>query len=113
MANLTVKYLSDTGVLPTLDPIADLVPSVPIGSGHDTWLVLRNTNVATRTVTIVVPGNTSYGEPYPDKVLTLGATTGELWIPLRREYADPNTPGRATVTLSANTNVTGAVVQVG
>lgn len=113
MANLALKQLSDTGAVPTLDPIADLVPSVPIGNGHSNWLVLRNSNAATRTVTIVVPGNTSYGEPYPDKVYTLAANIGELWIPLRKDYADPNTPGRATVTLSAFTNVTGAVVEVG
>lgn len=112
MANLSTQYLADTGVVPALTALAGLSQSVEIGNGHDTWLVLRNSGTS-KTVSIVIPGNTPYGEPNPDRSITLPATTGELWIPLRREYMDSTTPGRATVTFSADvTGVTGAVVRV-
>lgn len=110
MAALVTKYLANSGVVPTLDAIAEASNTAEIGSGNNRFLVLRNSNAATRTVTIVVAGSTEYGEPWPDRSLTLPADTGELWIPLRKDYADPNTPGRCTVTLSATAGVTGAVV---
>lgn len=112
MAALVTKFLADTGVVPTLDALAAVSNTVEYGSGRDTFLVLRNSNAATRTVAIVVAGTTAYGEPLPDKAFSLAALTGELWIPLRREYADPNVSGRATVTVEATAGVTGAVVRV-
>lgn len=113
MANLATKSLNNNGTVPTLDDLVDTVNTVPIGTGSDTFLVLRNTNAATRTVDIVVAGTTEYGAANPDVQYTLAATTGELWIPIRRSYRDPNIPGRATVTISAIAGVKAAVVKVG
>lgn len=113
MAILAAKNLNDSGAIPTLDALVDVSNTAPVGSGRDTFLVLRNSNAATRTVDIVVAGNTDYGVALPDKQWTLAATTGEVWIPLRRAYVDPNVPGRCTFTVSATAGVTGAVVQVG
>ncbi len=105
--------MSDTGVVPTLDPLADTSNTAPVGTGRDTFLVLRNNNASTRTVDIVVAGNTDYGKPLPDGQWTLAATTGEVWIPLRRAYVDPNVPGGCTFTVSATAGVSAAVVRVG
>lgn len=112
VANLATKTLADSGAVPVLDALAATSNSAAIGNGRNTFLVLRNTNVATRAVAIVVAGDTEYGQPLPDRAITLAATNGELWIPLRRSYADPNTPGRVTFTVTPFADVTAAVVQV-
>lgn len=111
MADLVTKYMSDSGAVPTLDALAATSNTAEIGSGTNTFLVLRNTNASPRTVTVVVPGNTAYGQAWPDIVMTLAATTGELWIPLRKQYADPNVPGRATFTVDVTAGVSAAVVR--
>jgi hypothetical protein len=79
-----------------------------VGSGRNTFVVYKNTGTQ-KTVTVTVPGNTIYGKPMPPQALTLAATTGELWIPMRKEY-DSGT-GRATITLDSATAVTVAVVR--
>lgn len=83
--------------------------TAPVGDGYK--LLVRNTNAATRTVTIAVPGNLVTGDAYPDKIYTVAALTGELCIPLLREYADP-ADGLAHLTWSATTDVT-RIVQKG
>lgn len=112
MANLPTLFVSDTGAYPTLPDLVDAGNSVEVDSGHNTVLMLENSNAATRTITIVVAGNTAYGEPLPDKTFNLAANTGRLMIPLRREYVDPNTPGRITFTASAVPGVKAAPVRV-
>lgn len=111
MANLTTQNIVDAGTAPTFGA-ANSSDTAEIGSGHNIFVVYKNTNAATRTVTVTAPGNTDYGQPNPDPVLTLGATTGELWIPMRKDYDPGDGTGRATITLSATTNVTVAVVKV-
>jgi hypothetical protein len=109
VAALSTQNIVDAGTAPTFGAAA-ASDTAEIGSGLNTFVVYKNTNAATRTVTITAPGNTDYGQPYPDPVLTLGANTGELWIPLKKDYDDGT--GRATLTLSATPNVTVAVVRV-
>lgn len=52
--------------------------------------------------------------PVPDKQIALPITTGELWIPLRKEYDAGDGTGRCTITTSAqDANIKVAVVRMG
>lgn len=73
-------------------------------------LIVKNASGAPVTVTITVPGNLPTGDAYPDKEYTVAATTGERWIPLLEQYANPTT-GQAAITYSGTTSVTRAVVK--
>jgi hypothetical protein len=108
MALQSTQTLVDAGTAPTFAAAA-ATDTLTYSSGL--FVVYKNTNAATRTVTITVPGNTTYGQALPDPVLTLGATTGELWIPMRSIYRD-STTGLVTVAVSVITNVTIAVVRL-
>jgi hypothetical protein len=107
MALITTSTPSVAGTAPSFTAAAS-GDTARCGSGY--WLVAKNTNVASRTVTVVVPGNLATGDAYPDKVYTLAADTGEVWVPLLREYADPS-DGLAHLTWSATAGVTRAVVK--
>ena len=75
------------------------------------FLWYKNTNAATRDITVVVPG-TYYAQNLPDVVVTIAATTGEELIgPIDRRLADPTT-GLVTITTSAQTNLTVAAVKI-
>lgn len=110
MALLTIQDIVDAGTAPTFGA-AGATDTADVGNGRNVFVVYKNTNAATRTVTITVPGNTSYGQPTPDPVINLAATTGEVWIPLRSEYRDPTT-GLASLITSAQLNVTVALVRM-
>ncbi|MFD4474704.1 hypothetical protein ACFWPU_01105 [Streptomyces sp. NPDC058471] len=84
-----------------------------VGNGVNTFLHYKNTDATTEAITIVVPGNTSYGEPNPDVTLTIGANTGELLIPLRKIYDAGDGTGRCTMTMASTTGITLAVVRMG
>ncbi|MFJ9848574.1 hypothetical protein [Streptomyces sp. NPDC101150] len=96
------------------------LPSFTAASASDTFqgpgtegqyfVVYRNTNAATRTITVVVPGNNNYGQANPDPQYTLAATTGELWIPIHPIWQDST--GVVTITTSAQTNVTVAYMKI-
>ena len=110
MAALTVQNIVDAGTKPTFStPTAS--DTATIGSGYDSFLVYRNASGSPITVTVVVPGNTTYGQPMPDPQITVAATTGEAWIPLRKAYDDGT--GTVTVTTSSQTSVTVALVKMG
>jgi hypothetical protein len=112
MAALSTQNIVNAGTKPTFGAAATS-DTAEVGSGTNSFIVYKNTNVATRTVTITAPGNNAYGQANPDPVLTLGATTGELWIPLRKEYDAGDGTGRAALALSDATDVTVAVVRMG
>lgn len=82
---------------------------VPDGA---TFIYCKNTNAATRTITLTTPGTTR-GLAIADPVNTIGATTGELVFgPLPADlYADPTT-GLGTVTPSATAGVSYAVIKL-
>lgn len=107
MALITTFQPSVAGTAPTFAAAA-ANDTARCGEGYK--LIAKNTNAATRTITIAVPGNLPTGDAYPDKVYTLAALTGEQWIPLLREYAD-TTDGLAHITWSATADVTRAVVK--
>lgn len=105
MGALTVQNITDAGTKPsTTTPTAS--DTAAIGSGYDSFLVYRNTTATPFTVTVVVPGNTSYGQPLPDPQFTVVATTGEAWIPLRKAYDD----GTGTVTVTTSAQPAGSTV---
>jgi hypothetical protein len=107
LAEISPFTITTAGGKPTFAAAAS-GDTAKTGSGY--FLVVRNTNAATRTVTIAVPGNTSYGEAMPDKAYVVAATTGEEWIPLLDDYRDPTT-GLAAISYTATTDVTRAVVK--
>ncbi len=75
----------------------------------DYALLVNNGSGSPITVTIAVPGNTSYGVAAPDKVFTIPA--GQLWeIPLLGVYRDP-ADRLAHLTWSSTTSVTRVVVK--
>lgn len=109
MAALSTQNIVDAGTEPTFGAAA-LTDTAEIGSGHNTWVEYRNSDANAKTVTVTAPGNTDYGQAKPDPALALGATTGRLRVPLRKDYDDGT--GRATITISGTGGVTGVTVAV-
>lgn len=113
MADLTTFKLVDAGTAPT--PVAaSASDTAEVGNGYNTFLYVDNGGGASTTVTITVPGNTTYGQPTPDPAIVVAAGA-QAWIPLRREYADATNAGvgRCAIAASPTTSVNIAVVQVG
>lgn len=107
MAALTVNTVVDAGTAPTTQtPSAS--DTADYGNGKNTFLVYRNTGSTPLVLTIVVPGNNVYGQPNPDPSITVPITTGEKWIPLRKEMDDGN--GTNTVTVTATGTAAGQTV---
>lgn len=105
MAALTVRSILDAGTKPASQN-SSASDSVDIGDGHNTFLRYVNTGGSDVVVTINVPGNTDYGQPNPDPAITVVATTGEVWIPIHKEYDDGNGANTATVTVASGSGVT-------
>lgn len=79
-----------------------------------TFLHVKNTNAATRTITVTTHSTSVGGLGVADVgPVTIAATTGDEMIgPFpARHFADPTT-GLATVTYSVTTNVTAAVLRL-
>lgn len=117
MANLATQTLVNAGTAPTFGAAA-ASDTAEVGNGYNTFAVYKNTNAASRTITVVAPGNTDYGVANPDPAFVLGdgsVTPTEVWIPLRKAYEDPGVAGvgRCTITTSATAGVTCAIVRVG
>lgn len=109
MTALTVNKVVDAGTAgatqtPTASDTADY------GNGRNTFLVYRNTGATPLVLTIVVPGTNVYGSANPDPTITVPITTGEKWIPLRRELDDGNLSN--TVTITATGTAAGQTVQL-
>jgi hypothetical protein len=109
MAALNTSTLSDTGTAPTFVAAA-ASDTVEIGNGHNVFVVYKNAAGSPVTVTVLVPGNTFFGTATADNAISVPATNGEKWIPIRKDYDDGS--GRATITTSSQTSVTVAVVKV-
>lgn len=107
MAALTVQSIVDAGTKPPSQN-SSASDTATYDNGRNSFLVYRNTGGSIAVLTIVVAGNNAYGQANPDPVINVPATTGEVWIPLRREMDDGN--GTSTVTVTG-TN-TGATLQV-
>jgi hypothetical protein len=117
MAALTTQSLVNAGTKPTLGA-ASASDTAEVGNGRNIFARYVNTGATPATVTVVVPGNTAYGQANPDPTFVLAdgsVTPTEVWIPLRKEYADSDGAGlgRCTITVSAPTDVDVAIVKVG
>ncbi|MFE6305035.1 hypothetical protein [Nocardiopsis sp. NPDC057823] len=107
MALIPTHTVTAAGTAPTFGAAA---AADTAETGGRTYLVCRNTNVASRTVTIAGQATLPSGVAFPDRVYTLAADTGELWIPLIAQYR--NVDGVAEITWSATEGVTRAVVKL-
>lgn len=118
MAALVTQNIVAAGTAPTLVAAA-VSDTAEVGNGTNTFLVYKNVSANVKTVTITVPGNTSYGSATPDPAFTLAdgsVTPTWRWIPLRKEYDAGDGTGRCTATVSGTgdaTDVTVAVVRMG
>jgi len=114
MTALTVQNLVDAGTKINfgLDTPATSM-TAEVGSGHNTFVVIKNGSGSALTLGITVAGKTSYGVANPAVSVTIAATTGECWLPLRKEHAGVDTPGIATLALPGTlTSVTVALVRM-
>lgn len=107
MAALTTKRLRDDGTVPTFGA-ASASDTAEVGTGMNRFAWYRNTTGAPVTVTVAVPGETFFGTPTTDNVVTVPAN-GQAMIPLRRGYG---VSGRATLALSDATGVEVAIVGI-
>lgn len=76
-----------------------------------TELRVRNGHTAAQSVTVVVPGNTRYGQPEPDVTVSVPAGAEYAFGPFPNDLRDPGT-GLVTVTYSGTTALTVALVGV-
>ena len=111
MALLTPQVVAfSNGLQPTYSAVNSSDTFVP---SDRLLLYVKNTNAATRDVTIVTTQTGVGGLPVNDMTGTVAATTGERIFgpfPYSR-FADPAT-GLATVNYTATANVTAALVEL-
>jgi len=110
MALLAPQPTVATGLVPSYSAVNASDTFVP---AKNRYLHVKNTNAATRTVTVTTYSTGVGGVAVTDWVGTVGANTGELIMgPFPgTAFTDPAT-GLATVTYSATTNVTAALVEL-
>lgn len=109
MATLAYTQVGIAGTLPGLAAAAgggDKVPPNDRGA-----LMVVNGSGGSINVTLVVPGNTKYGQANPDVVVAVAAGATKLIGPLPADLADP-ADGLVAFTYSAVTTVTVAAVQI-
>lgn len=114
MSALTVQNLLDAGTKPnfaTDTPASTMTAEV--GNGHNTFVVIKNGSGSSLTLGITIAGKTTYGVANPAVSVVIAATTGECWLPLRKEHAGVDTPGVATLSLPGSlTSVTVALIRM-
>lgn len=116
MASLTTQNIVAAGTKPTFVAAA-ATDYAEVGSGTDTFAVYKNTSSTACNVIIEMDHVTlKTGEVHPNRTIALPITTGELWIPLRKEYADDAEAGvgRCVLNTSAqDAGITVAIVRMG
>lgn len=99
-----------TGTAPTYAAVA---ASDTFVAAPGRYLHLKNTNAATRTVTVTTVNTAAGGAAVADWSGTIGATTGELIFPASvPQYLNDPTTGVGTVTCSATAGVTIALIEL-
>lgn len=114
MAALTTQSLVAAGTAPTTTTPTVAGDTVEVGNGYNTFAVYRNTTTA-KTITLVLSHlNDVSGRTLANKTYALAAP-GEVWIPLKKEYANDalNGVGRAQITIDTNVTATVSIVQAG
>lgn len=109
MALLTAQLAQIGGTTVTYTAAAgggDTVKPSRLGCLH-----VRNGGGSSINVTVVVPGNTRWGQPEPDVVVAVPAGAEKVIGPLPDDLAD--TDGLIDITYSGVTSVTVAMVTLG
>lgn len=108
MANLNAQTTTVMGTtLTSYGPTASVGDTVPVGSRA----IVRNGSGSSINVTIVTPGNDTYGLARPDIVTAVAAGAVAMFGPFPNDLADPVT-GVVTLICSAVASVELRVVSV-
>lgn len=111
MALLTAQTVAKAGITPAYSAVTASDTITPV-SGTVQFLHVKNASGSAVTVTLVDPGSTPFGSAATNPTVSVPATTGDKMIgPLPLSLASAST-GLITVTYSATTSVTAALVQV-
>lgn len=109
MATLAYQQVQIAGTAVTL--VAASAGGDKVSPATNGALMVKNGDVAAKTVTIVVPGNTKYGQAAPDIPIIVAAGATALIGPFPFDLADP-IDGLIAVTYSAVTSVTVAAITI-
>lgn len=114
MASYVTNVVSLAG-LANVTALLDAAPTPTNGddceTGQGVFLLARNTDAATRTITVATPEVIDGDLTVQDRAFTaVPVTSGYGIYPLTSRYRDPAT-GRATLTFSATTNLKVIVVR--
>lgn len=107
MAALTVQRPTITSPAVTLAAAAG--GGDTIKPGENTYLLVRNADASSKTVTVVRAG-TEYGQANPD-VATVVLTLTTVLIPIPKEFRD-SADGLVDITYSAVTSLTVAALEL-
>jgi hypothetical protein len=107
MAILSAQKVTLGGLQPTYASAASGGDQAPVG--EKLVLHVRNGDATSKTVTVATPGTVD-DLAVADAAQTIPAS-GAAFIPLKNAFRDPAT-GRASITYSAVTSVTVAVLQL-
>jgi hypothetical protein len=81
-----------------------------VRTGDRTYLLFKNADASSKTITIAVPGNTAYAQANPANAVVVAAGVTSLIGPIDAQFATPGTnPPTAAITYSAVTSCTIAV----
>lgn len=112
MALLTTQSITRAGLNP-------LATAACTGGGDTvrvsdrTFLLFKNADASSKTITIGVPGNTNYGAALPQNAVVVAAGNTALIGPIDSTFLTPGTsPGTAAITYSAVTSCTIAALQL-
>jgi len=82
-----------------------------VRTGDRTYLLFKNGDASSKTITVAVPGNTSYGQANPANAIVVAAGATQIIGPIDGQFAQPGTtPPTANITYSAVTSCTIAVI---
>lgn len=109
MAQMAVQKIVDAGTAPTFNPVTANDTAV-IGSGHDSFVHVKNAGTGACTVTITDFYLNDDGDTTQPHVVTV-ANGAEALIPLRKSYDKGDGTG-AQIAYSPITSVTSALVVV-
>jgi hypothetical protein len=107
MAILSAQALPLSGLQPTYATAAGGGDQAPVG--EKLVLHVRNGDATAKTVTVATPG--TVGDLAVSDAQQVIPAAGAAFIPLKAVFRDPAT-GRASITYSAVTSVTVAVLQL-
>jgi len=111
MALLTTQSITKAGLVLTEASAAGGGDTIRVGDR--VFLYIHNSDASSKTVTVDVPGNTSYGAAKPDLSVTVAAGAYTLCGPIDSDFLQPGTsPGVANITYSAVTNLKVAAVSL-